>query len=212
MRWMETPALIRLLEQDVSVREPLDRAVGIAVAASVVVAASLFAVALGPRADIMAALDTARFPFKLVVTGTLALTATLATRRIGHPGATPRMGSLLAAPLLLAAAVLTELVVSPSAAWRSQMIGQHALLCLTLIPALSIGPLACLLAALRRGAPADPGAAGAVAGLAASGIAAVFYAANCVDDSPLFVLAWYPLATGSVALAGYLIGRRVLRW
>jgi hypothetical protein len=42
--------------------------------------------------------------------------------------------------------------------------------------------------------------AGAIAGLAASGIAATFYATNCTDDSPLFVITWYPLATGFVAL------------
>lgn len=209
---METSALIRLLAWDVPDREPLGPGVGLAVMASVALAASLFAAALGPRPDIMAALDTARFAFKFVVVGALALTATMVTRRIGRPDVAPRMRSLLAAPILLAAAVLTELAVSPRAAWPALMIGENALLCLTLIPALSIGPLACLLAALRRGAPANPGVAGAVAGLAASGIAALFYAANCVDDSPLFVLAWYPLATGSVALAGFLIGRRVLRW
>jgi hypothetical protein len=30
--------------------------------------------------------------------------------------------------------------------------------------------------------------------LAASGIAATFYAANCTDDSALFVITWYPIA------------------
>ena len=37
--------------------------------------------------------------------------------------------------------------------------------------------------------------AGAIAGIAASGIAAAFYALDCADDSPLFVCTWYPLAT-----------------
>ncbi|HEX2366570.1 MAG TPA: NrsF family protein, partial [Bradyrhizobium sp.] len=31
-------------------------------------------------------------------------------------------------------------------------------------------------------------------------------------DSPLFVIAWYPLATSIVATIGYLLGRRMLRW
>ncbi|HZC95311.1 MAG TPA: NrsF family protein, partial [Bradyrhizobium sp.] len=77
---------------------------------------------------------------------------------------------------------------------------------------LAIGPLICLLAALRRGAPSNPGLAGAMAGLAAGGIAATFYAANCNDDSPLFVATWYPIAVLAVTLAGYFIGRRLLRW
>lgn len=185
---------------------------GRGVVASVVLAALLFATELGPRPDIMAALDTVRFPFKFVIVGAFASTAIGLMLRIGRPGVALRAGWLLTAPMLLGVAALAELAVSPRAAWPSLMMGRNALLCLTLIPALSIGPLACLLASLRRGAPASPGAAGAVAGLAASGIAALLYAAHCTDDSPLFVLAWYPLATGSVALAGFLIGRRVLRW
>jgi hypothetical protein len=81
-----------------------------------------------------------------------------------------------------------------------------------LIPFLAIGPLACLLIALRYGAPAYPGLAGAIAGIAASGIAAAFYALDCADDSPLFVATWYTLATVAVAAAGYLAGSRLLRW
>jgi hypothetical protein len=81
-----------------------------------------------------------------------------------------------------------------------------------LIPFLAIGPLACLLIALRQGAPARPGLAGLIAGLAATGIAATFYAANCSDDSPLFVAIWYPAATAAVVLAGYLAGLKLLKW
>jgi len=93
-----------------------------------------------------------------------------------------------------------------------RLVGHNARFCLTLIPLLSIGPLVCLLAALREGAPSSPGLAGAVAGLGASGIAATFYAANCTDDSALFVITWYPIATLIVTTAGYLIGRKLLRW
>jgi hypothetical protein len=65
---------------------------------------------------------------------------------------------------------------------------------------------------LRRGAPRDPGRTGAVAGLAAASSAASFYAVNCFDDSPLFVITWYPLATSILVACGYLLGRRILRW
>jgi hypothetical protein len=65
---------------------------------------------------------------------------------------------------------------------------------------------------LRQGAPSSPSLAGAVAGLAASGIAATLYAAFCSDDSPLFVMTWYPIAILIVTMTGYLIGRKLLRW
>jgi hypothetical protein len=51
-----------------------------------------------------------------------------------------------------------------------------------------------------------------MAGLAAGGIAATFYATNCADDSPLFVATWFSLATLIVAASGYLMGRRLLAW
>jgi len=49
-------------------------------------------------------------------------------------------------------------------------------------------------------------------GLAASGIAATFYAAKRTDESALFVIIWYPITTLIVTTAGYLIGRKLLSW
>jgi len=65
---------------------------------------------------------------------------------------------------------------------------------------------------LRSGAPRSPGLTGALAGAAAAGIAALFYASHCPDDSPLFVATWYPLATLICMGAGALAGRRFLAW
>ena len=114
------------------------------------------------------------------------------------------------APLLVAVAL--ELIAVPQRAWMGSLIGQNARFCLTLIPLLATGPFVCLILALRRGAPTAPHLAGVIAGLTASGIAATFYAANCTDDSPLFVATWYPIATLMVAGAGYFAGDRFLRW
>ncbi|WP_349255527.1 NrsF family protein [Bradyrhizobium sp.] len=83
---------------------------------------------------------------------------------------------------------------------------------MALIPLLASGPLAVFIAALKSGAPAAPGRSGAMAGLAAGSQAAVFNAMNCFDDSPLFVITWYPLAILVVVSAGYLAGVRHLRW
>jgi hypothetical protein len=86
--------------------------------------------------------------------------------------------ALAFSPLILMFAVLIELMTVRLPLWGSKIIGTHAQNRLTLIPLLSIGPLICLLLALRNGASLRPGLAGAIAGLAASGIAATFYPTN----------------------------------
>ena len=85
-------------------------------------------------------------------------------------------------------------------------------ICLTFIPLIGLGPLGLFIAALRYGAPTRPGLAGAVAGLAAGGLAATFYAAHCTDDSPLFVATWYTIAIAALALVGAVAARRFARW
>jgi hypothetical protein len=134
--------------------------------------------------------------------------------RLARPGAP--LGwwrwAWLATPLMLVVAVAVELAVIPPDSWAPRLIGVNARYCLMLIPLLSIAPLAGIVFALRQGAPTRPGLAGAVAGLAAGGIAATLYASHCTDDSPLFVATWYSLAIGIVALFGYVAGARWLRW
>ena len=82
----------------------------------------------------------------------------------------------------------------PSADWGTRLVGSTCLDCLTLIPLMGVGPLALFIVALRHAAPTPPALAGAVAGLAAGGVAATLYAAHCTDDLPLFVATWYTLA------------------
>jgi hypothetical protein len=48
--------------------------------------------------------------------------------------------------------------------------------------------------------------------MAESGIAASFHPPNCNNYSPLIVANWYPIAILAVSTAGYLIGRRALKW
>jgi hypothetical protein len=118
----------------------------------------------------------------------------------------------LAPAALLAIGVVGELALVPRDLWGTRLVGTNSVHCLTIVPLLSIAPLAALLAAMRAGAPANPRLSGALAGLAAAGIAATLYAANCPDDSPLFVASWYPLATLIVVAIGALAGDRLLRW
>ena len=144
----------------------------------------------------------------------LALSAIGLVIRLSHPDG--RFGrwkwALFLVPLLVAGAVIAELIAVPSPRWETQLFGVHWLACLALIPLFSLPPLAGLLFALKHAAPRHAGLAGAVAGLAAGGIAASIYVLHCPDDSPFFVAAWYTLAIGLVSLLGYLVGRRWLKW
>jgi hypothetical protein len=211
---MKTDDLIRALSADS--RRPamtLAAALAAALALAVIVAAIVFTATIGPRPDIAAAAETVRFLFKFVVTTVLAATAFAALTALSRPEPAPRsMLWLAAAPLLLSAAVALELAVVPDAEWGRRLVGSNSLACLALIPLIGIGPLALFIAALRHGAPAHPSLAGAVAGLAAGGVAATLYAAHCTDDSPLFVATWYTLAITALAALGALAGRAFARW
>lgn len=211
---MKTDHLIELIAQDASVRPNLSNMLQQATIAAVMIVSIAFFSAIGFRPDIDSAMQTARFVFKFVITIALAATGSIAMFRIGKPGVPLKLSAWsLLIPLALAiGAAIVELSVMPSETWGTRMVGHNSRLCLTIIPLLSIGPLACFLLALRHGAPTRPEFAGAVAGLASAGIAATFYAANCNDDSPLFVLLWYPIAISAVAVTGALVGRSFLRW
>jgi hypothetical protein len=90
-------------------------------------------------------------------------------------------------------------------------VGHNAKHCLSLIPMLSVAPATCLLLALRHGAPARPGLAGAIAGLVAGAFGASLYALTCPDDSALFVATWYTIAIAVVTAVSSFIGARLLR-
>jgi len=94
----------------------------------------------------------------------------------------------------------------------ARLIGSNSRICLTTIPLMSLPLLAAALIGLRHGAPSRPALTGAIAGLLSSGLAATLYASNCTDDSPLFVITWYSIATAMVASIGALAGNRLLRF
>lgn len=211
---METNDLIKALAKDARAGGPSPVAVlAGALIPAVIVAAAVFYAILGPRPDFVPALSTLRFLLKFVVTGVLAATAFFCLPALGRPGAGNRaMPLLLLAPAILAIAVLAEFATVPPADWEARWIGTNSLVCMACIPLIGLGPLLLFLAALRYGAPTRPGLAGAVAGLVAGGIGAMFYAAHCPDDSPFFVATWYAVAIAVLVVAGAVAGRRVLRW
>ncbi len=211
---MSTTKLIDALAADRAPDMAPSRTLLFATLAGIAIAGGLFFAMLGPRPDLMTAMQTWRFLGKFVVTLGLAASTSLLVARAARPEA--RRGHadvvLCLAPVLLLVAVIAELIAMPHASWMPRLVGHNARVCMFFIPILSLGPLAWLLFALRKGAVTAPLRAGALAGLMAGGLGAAFYAAHCPDDSPLFVAVWYTLAIAFVTAIGALAGRRLLRW
>jgi hypothetical protein len=179
-----------------------------------VASALIFVMGVGPRADFITATHTLRFDLKFVETLMLALPTVMLCLRLMRPDAhVGTLRLLLGAPfLLLGFAGVTELMLVSPSLWETKMIGDNSMKCLTLLPLLSVAPLAAMIYSMRSGASRCPVLSGVFAGAAAAGIAATFYASNCTDDSPLFVATWYPLATLLVVGVGAAAGRLLLHW
>lgn len=211
---MKTDQLIHALVADRSAgRKPISAALVLALAFGGAVSLVLFLVDLGVRADIEPALVTWRFDLKIGMVLVALVVAFALCLECARPDASASSARrLLPLGVLAIAAVAVELAIVPRSTWGTRLIGTNALVCLLTIPLLSIGPLAAVLAILRRGAPASPALSGAAAGLLAAACGAALYALHCFDDSPLFVVTWYSLAAIPIVLLGALVGRRLLRW
>jgi hypothetical protein len=212
---MKTSDLISSLAADTRTPvRPLGRRLGMAFGVGAFVSLALFVAVLGPRHDVMSAMHTMRFDLKFLDTLALLAPSYFLCLSLARPDASPGLlFAWLAAPLvLLLAAVGVELAVVPRDLWMTRVMGTNWYHCLSIIPLLSIAPLGALISALRDGAPRFPALTGALAGAASAGVAATIYASNCTDDSPLFVVAWYPLATLIVVAVGAWAGRRWLQW
>lgn len=211
---MKTSDLITALSQDLKPTRPFGASFTLALIAAIALAALVFFATIGPRPDIAAAAETYRFLSKFLVTGLLAAAAVWLVDRLARPGALGRTDFLvLLAPVVtLAVLIGIEMLTMPTPQWGMASLGKNGAICLTYIPVIGIGPLALMILVLRRGAVTRPALAGAVAGLAAGGIAATLYAAHCTDDSPFFVAIWYPLAIAMLTAAGALLGRLFARF
>lgn len=211
---MKTDQLVAALVTDGAARaKPIGRSLMLALAGGFALSVVVFFLTLGIRPDIGPALETWRFDLKIFMVPLGLVLAFGVCRDCARPDM-PRHPLRRLVPLLvlIVAAVAVELTLVPEAAWRQRLIGSNMLICLPMVPILSLAPLATLLWMLRQSAPASPALAGAAAGLVAALSGASLYAFHCFDDSPLFVATWYPLATLFVMAVGALIGRHLLRW
>ncbi len=211
---MKTENLVEALVADRAMGRPkIPRTLTAALALGALISLAFFFIALGIRQDIAQALGTWRFDLKIglvVLALVSAFGLCLALSRPIPPGRPVRR--LLPLAALAAIALALELTALPSASWGTRLVGSNALICLAAIPMLAVAPLATVLWTLRAGAPASPALAGGAAGFLAAAAGATLYAFHCFDDSPLFVLTWYVLATIPVVVLGAIAGHRLLRW
>ncbi len=146
-------------------------AMAVALAAGGALPPCWFAIDLGMRPDIAAALQTWRFLLKLAVMLVAFGCALWACMRLAEPGTTllEVAPALAAAPLLLAGRFHAGADARAARRLDRARYRRYSRICLVSIPMLSIAPLVALLIALRAGAPRSPSAAGAVAGGLAGG-------------------------------------------
>jgi hypothetical protein len=211
---MKTEDLIKVLAADPGVGPPVGRVLVPALIGSGLIAAALLVAGFGLRPDLARALADGQVLVKHLFGPLLGAAAVGAALRVVRPGA--RIDgwawALLAAPALVVAAFLADLVALPSPAWPGVLTGQSILYCLFGVTLLSLPFFAASLVALRRGAPTDPRLAGALAGALSGGFGAAVYALHCIEDSALFYGVWYTAAIFAVAAFGALLGPRLLRW
>ena len=212
---MDTDQLIRTLAADNAHRAPR---VGAVLTLALLVAAPLsiliFATFLGVRPDVMHAMHNPFFDMKFAVTLSLAIPAIIVSLHLSRPEASVSgWGWLLLIPVaILAGGIAVEMMLPQKVPMMTRLIGSNSRICLTAIPLMSLPLLAGALIGLRHGAPTRPAVAGAIAGLVSAGLAATLYASHCTDDSPLFVVTWYTIATALVAAVGALAGSKVLKF
>lgn len=210
---MRTDDLIEALSKDAGTgTQSVERRFGLFEAGGVLMAAAIFLLGWGPRADWAQAVDSPWFLLKLAIVALFAVLAMPLACALARPGASVAFGRLALAGAVLVAAVAADLLMLGAEGWQMRMMGNNSLICLVSIPLLALAPLLTALMALRHGASVRPAMTGFAAGLLSGAVGAFLYAMFCHDDSPLFVAFWYSIAITLVAALGALLGRLMLRW
>ncbi len=144
----------------------------------------------------------------------LAVLSIVAVVAAGRPGQrlSQRVGLTLLPLAVVAVAAGTELASTDPAEWRALFLGSTFLTCLTAITLASLPVLAGMLWAYRLLAPTRLRLAGFLAGLGSGAAAAVAYALYCPETTASFLIGSYTPAIFVPALAGALLGPRMLRW
>lgn len=195
-------------------RRPIARLFALGIGAGAAIAAIAMLLWLGLRPDLAAAIGTPVFWIKFGYTLALTFLGLAAVQKLARPQGRTTWPWLAGAGLMLVLALAAwwQWSAAPPDAARLLVLGSSALVCPWYILALSLPVLACIMAALRRMAPARPALAGWAAGCLAGGTGAWVYSFHCTENGLAFLLIWYSLGILAVAAIGALLGRLLLRW
>lgn len=213
---MKTDELISILSTGVKpVRQgaALRRFAG-AISITIMGALVIMLMMFGLRPDLHAVISTPLFWGKLAFTMLIAAGAWLAALRFSRPAS--KMGGaglLILFPLLVVWMTGAWLLSNalPEVRW-TMILGQSWRTCPFNILFLSLPGMAVIFRTIRSLAPTRLRLAGAAGGLLAGAVASVVYCFHCPEMSPAFWGVWYLLGMLLPAVAGALIGPRLLRW
>ena len=137
-----------------------------------------------------------------------------AALHLARPGRAPRALAmqLTATAAGLASVAAFQLWKAGTVHWFDLASGSSWPWCSVRIMALALPILGAMLFMMQQQAPVSPRRAGAVAGLAAGGLASVIYGLACVEHSAAFVMLWYSAGIAAVSAIGWLLGPKLLRW
>jgi hypothetical protein len=164
-----------------------------------------------------AAQGEGHFGFKVIALAfTLGLAAAGASILFtsARPGQSGRKPLVLIGLLFLVvvSAAIVALAVFDPAAWSTMMLGGPWGTCLICIPIFAVIPFVAFIWALRKGAPTHLTLTGAVAGLVAGALGAAAVVVHQTGNSIPLIALWYGGPIALCALAGGILGPRLLRW
>jgi hypothetical protein len=84
--------------------------------------------------------------------------------------------------------------------------------CASKIILLSVPPVIGLGALMRRGAPTDANSTALLVGVAAAAWGAFLFVFACPFNDPLYIVVWYTIGCGIIALLSRVILPRIARW
>ncbi|MEZ5754936.1 MAG: DUF1109 domain-containing protein [Paracoccaceae bacterium] len=211
---MKTDDLIRALAADSQPPRPFRAGLAaMALIAAVLGVSVVFLGMAGPRAGLMSALGQPMIAAKSALPLMLFLLALPVTVEMMRPERLPRLPRALILPIALAVVLWVTAFATLPEDLRFADVSRFALTeCLGLIIGLSLPSLGLAFMVLRRGAPASPLLAGAMAGVTIGSGTAAGYSLFCTQDNPLFYVTWYGVAILAVTILAAIIGSRALRW
>ena len=183
------------------------------VAAGTLVSAALFLWLIGPRPDLMVAMDSTPFRLKVTYLVSLAVAALWMITRLARPETATNGLWIVALPLFLYFPVgIWELATTNRSDWGPMLLGHGWKSCTWLVLGLAVPIYAGMWWAFQKFAPTHFEIAGAAAGIGAGAVAGILYSFHCPSNTAVFALTWYTISFALAGAAGAALGRQLLRW